>query len=253
MIELKGIQKYFGENHVLKGIDLEVKKGEVVVIIGPSGSGKSTFLRCVNFLETPSSGEITLDGNHFEVTNVKKKDILYITRNTAMVFQQYNLFKNKTALENVMEGLTIVQKKDKEQAKKEAMTQLNRVGLSERVDYYPRQLSGGQQQRVAIARALALNPKVILFDEPTSALDPEMVGEVLSVIKSVTDIGVTTIIVTHEMSFAREVADKVIFMDEGRIIEQGTPEEIFNHPKNERTIQFLQSVSYTLNTNKKAN
>lgn len=253
MIELKGIEKYFGENHVLKGIDLEVKKGEVVVIIGPSGSGKSTFLRCVNFLETPTKGEITLDGNHFEVTNVKKKDILYITRNTAMVFQQYNLFKNKTALENVMEGLIIVQKKDKEQAKKEAMTQLNRVGLSERVDYYPRQLSGGQQQRVAIARALALNPKVILFDEPTSALDPEMVGEVLSVIKSVTDIGVTTIIVTHEMSFAREVADKVIFMDEGQIIEQGTPEEIFNHPKNERTIQFLQRVNYTLNTNKKAN
>ena len=152
-----------------------------------------------------------------------------------------------------MEGLIIVQKKDKEQAKKEAMAQLNRVGLSERVDYYPRQLSGGQQQRVAIARALALNPKVILFDEPTSALDPEMVGEVLSVIKSVTDIGVTTIIVTHEMSFAREVADRVIFMDEGQIIEQGTPEEIFNHPKNERTIQFLQRVNYTLNTNKKAN
>lgn len=243
MIKLKGIQKSFGKNHVLKGIDIEVKKGEVVVIIGPSGSGKSTFLRCINYLEKPTEGEITLDGQHFDAKSIKKKDILYLTRNTAMVFQQYNLFKNMTALENVMEGLVIVQKKDKERAKEEALNQLIRVGLEERVNYYPRQLSGGQQQRVAIARALALHPKVILFDEPTSALDPEMVGEVLSVIKSVTDIGITTIIVTHEMSFAREVADKVIFMDEGYIIEQGTPEEVFDFPKNERTIKFLHNVS----------
>ena len=164
-----------------------------------------------------------------------------------MVFQQYNLFKNKTALENVMEGLLIVQKKDKQKAAEEALAQLTRVGLTERVNYYPGQLSGGQQQRVAIARALALNPKVILFDEPTSALDPEMVGEVLSVIKSVTDIGITTIIVTHEMGFAREVADRVIFMDEGQIIEQGTPSEVFDSPKNERTIKFLQNVSGSYN------
>lgn len=247
MIELKGIQKYFGNHHVLKGIDLEVQKGEVVVIIGPSGSGKSTFLRCINFLEKPTEGEIVLDGHHFDAKTIKKKDILYLTRNTAMVFQQYNLFKNKTALENVMEGLIIVQKKDKKQATEEALDQLTRVGLADRVNYYPRQLSGGQQQRVAIARALALNPKVMLFDEPTSALDPEMVGEVLSVIKSVTEAGLTTIIVTHEMSFAREVADRVIFMDGGYIVEQGTPSEVFDSPKNERTIKFLKNVSGSFN------
>ncbi|ALB45312.1 amino acid ABC transporter ATP-binding protein [Clostridium beijerinckii] len=239
MIEVKNLHKSFGENHVLKGIDLAVKTGEVITIIGSSGSGKSTFLRTLNFLDSASSGEIDLDDIHIDVSKAKKSDILNIRRNTAMVFQGYNLFKNRTALENVMEALVIVQKKDKKKAKTESIELLAKVGLKDRINYYPHQLSGGQQQRVGIARALAINPKVILFDEPTSALDPEMVSEVLSVIKSIAHSGITLIIVTHEMNFAREVSDRIVFFDNGTILETGTPKEFFLNPKEERTKQFL--------------
>lgn len=243
LIELKGIEKYFNKHHVIKGVDLKVNKGETVVIIGPSGSGKSTLLRLMNFLEKPSKGDITLDNHNVNVLEAKKSDILYLRKNTAMVFQLYNLFKNKTAVENVMEGLITVKGLGKEEARDIALNHLEKVGLSDKVDYYPSELSGGQQQRVGIARALSLNPKVILFDEPTSALDPEMVGEVLRVMKKVTDEGITMIVVTHEMSFAREVADRVVFFDEGVIVEEGTPEEIFTSAKNERTKQFLSRVN----------
>jgi L-cystine transport system ATP-binding protein len=243
MIELKDVEKYFGAHHVLRGINLKVEKGEVVAIIGPSGSGKSTLLRCINYLEKPAEGFIILNGKTIDFRHVTKHDILYMTRNTAMVFQQYNLFKNKTALGNVEEGLVVVQKKDKSAARDEALRRLDAVGLTDRVNYYPRQLSGGQQQRVAIARALALNPAVILFDEPTSALDPEMVGEVLEVIRGVTESGITTLIVTHEMNFAREVADRVIFLADGCIVEEGTPGSIFDNPQNSRTRQFLERVT----------
>ncbi|NRT72844.1 amino acid ABC transporter ATP-binding protein [Clostridium beijerinckii] len=239
MIEVKNLHKSFGENHVLKGIDLAVKTGEVITIIGSSGSGKSTFLRTLNFLDSASYGEIDLDDIHIDVSKAKKSDILNIRRNTAMVFQGYNLFKNRTALENVMEALVIVQKKDKKKAKTESIELLAKVGLKDRINYYPHQLSGGQQQRVGIARALAINPKVILFDEPTSALDPEMVSEVLSVIKSIAHSGITLIIVTHEMNFAREVSDRIVFFDNGTILETGTPKEFFLNPKEERTKQFL--------------
>lgn len=243
MIEIKKLNKSFGKNHVLKDIDLTVETGEVVTIIGSSGSGKSTFLRTLNFLENASSGEINLDDIRIDVSKAKKKDVLNIRRNTAMVFQGYNLFKNRTALENVMEALVIVQKQDKEKAKNIAIDILTKVGLKDRINYYPHQLSGGQQQRVGIARALAINPKVILFDEPTSALDPEMVSEVLSVIKSIAHSGITLIIVTHEMSFAREVSDRILFFDDGVILEEGKPKEFFLNPKEERTKQFLKRVN----------
>ncbi|MCI1581034.1 MAG: amino acid ABC transporter ATP-binding protein [Clostridium beijerinckii] len=239
MIEVKNLHKSFGKNHVLKGIDLAVKTGEVITIIGSSGSGKSTFLRTLNFLDSASSGEIELDDIHIDVSKAKKNDILNIRRNTAMVFQGYNLFKNRTALENVMEALVIVQKKDKRKAETESIELLTKVGLKDRINYYPHQLSGGQQQRVGIARALAINPKVILFDEPTSALDPEMVSEVLSVIKSIAHSGITLIIVTHEMNFAREVSDRIVFFHNGTILEEGSPKEFFLNPKEERTKQFL--------------
>ncbi|AJH00531.1 amino acid ABC transporter ATP-binding protein [Clostridium beijerinckii] len=239
MIEVKNLHKSFGKNHVLKGIDLTVKTGEVITIIGSSGSGKSTFLRTLNFLDSASSGEIELDDIHIDVSKAKKNDILNIRRNTAMVFQGYNLFKNRTALENVMEALVIVQKKDKRKAETESIELLTKVGLKDRINYYPHQLSGGQQQRVGIARALAINPKVILFDEPTSALDPEMVSEVLSVIKSIAHSGITLIIVTHEMNFAREVSDRIVFFHNGTILEEGSPKEFFLNPKEERTKQFL--------------
>ena len=243
MIEVKNLHKSFGKNHVLKGIDLTVETGEVVTIIGSSGSGKSTFLRTLNFLDSASIGEIKLDDIYIDVSNAKKKDILNIRRNTAMVFQGYNLFKRRTALENVMEALIFVQKQDKEKVKIKSIELLTKVGLSDRINYYPHQLSGGQQQRVAIARALAINPKVILFDEPTSALDPEMVSEVLDVIKSIAHSGITLIIVTHEMNFAREVSDRVIFFDNGGILEEGNPKEFFFNPKEERTKQFLKNFN----------
>lgn len=243
MIEVKNLHKSFGKNHVLKGIDLTVETGEVVTIIGSSGSGKSTFLRTLNFLDSASTGEIKLDDIYIDVSKAKKNDILNIRRNTAMVFQGYNLFKRRTALENVMEALIFVQKQDKEKAKANSIELLTKVGLKDRINYYPHQLSGGQQQRVAIARALAINPKVILFDEPTSALDPEMVSEVLDVIKSIAHSGITLIIVTHEMNFAREVSDRIIFFDNGGILEEGNPKEFFFNPKEERTKQFLKSFN----------
>lgn len=239
MIQLQGIQKSFQGNMVLKGINININQGEVVAILGPSGSGKTTLLRCINFLEKADSGEISVGNTHINVRNATKKQVLDIRRKSAMVFQSFNLFKNMTVLENVIEGPVTVQKKDKEESLKRGIELLESVGLGEKINFYPSQLSGGQQQRVGIARALALNPEVILFDEPTSALDPELVGEVLSVIRNIANRGITMIIVTHEMSFAQDVANRVVFMDNGLVIEQGTPDQIFKSPKEERTKQFL--------------
>ena len=233
------ICKRFGDNEVLKGISLEVRKGDVKVIVGPSGSGKSTFLRCHNLLETPDSGEIWLDG---ELINGGKCDINALRQRMGMVFQHFNLFPHKTVLENLTISPILVKKTDKAAAKAKAMELLGRVGLADRADAYPSQLSGGQKQRVAIVRALAMEPDVMLFDEPTSALDPEMVGEVLDVMKQLARDGMTMVVVTHEMGFAREVGNRVVFMDEGRIVEQGTPEEIFRRPQSARLQDFLSKV-----------
>ncbi|SNZ10194.1 L-cystine transport system ATP-binding protein [Terribacillus aidingensis] len=243
MIEIKDISKSFGKNAILKGMNVTIEKGEVVVILGPSGSGKSTFLRCINFLERADAGEISIGQTKVEFKKAKSKEILAVRRKTAMVFQQYDLFLHKSAIENVVEGLIIARKEPKEEAYKKGLELLSKVGLKDKRDAYPHQLSGGQQQRVGIARALALNPEVILFDEPTSALDPELVGETLDVIKHVAQTGVTMIIVTHEMSFAYEIADRVIFMEDGVIVEQGSPEELFEQTKEERTKQFLARFS----------
>lgn len=243
MIQLSQIKKSFGKQEVLKGIDLTVKKGQVIAILGPSGSGKTTLLRCINFLEHADAGQINIDDINVNCHKASKKDILAVRRSTSMVFQQYNLFRHKTVIENVMEGLIVVQKKAKDEAKKIAIDMLTKVGLEHKADAYPAQLSGGQQQRVGIARAMALNPKVILFDEPTSALDPELVGEVLAVIKKIAEEGITMIVVTHEMQFAQEVADHVVFMDGGVIVEQGDPQSFFRYPKEERTKQFLKRMS----------
>ncbi|WP_144461245.1 amino acid ABC transporter ATP-binding protein [Siminovitchia fortis] len=242
MIELKNINKQFQKNHVLKGIDLEVEKGDVLVIVGPSGSGKTTLLRCINYLERPDEGSITIDGFTVRGKHASKRDVLELRRKTAMVFQHYNLFKNKTVLENVMEGLVVAKKIPKKKAKEISASLLEKVGLGEKINEYPSKLSGGQQQRVGIARALALNPSVILFDEPTSALDPEMVGEVLAIIKQIANEGITMVVVTHEIDFAREVANRVVFMDGGHIVEQGSPEEVLIHPKHERTKRFLKRL-----------
>lgn len=239
MIKLENIHKYFDSQHVLKGIDLNVKKGEVVSILGPSGSGKSTLLRCINFLEEPTRGTVEIGGKRVDAESAKKADIVSLRNSTGMVFQQYNLFKNFTVLQNVMIGLTSVKKLHKEEAEKRSMEILERVGLANRVNHYPAQLSGGQQQRVGIARALALDPEVLLFDEPTSSLDPELVDEVLATIRKVADEGNTMLIVTHELHFARDISDRVVFMEDGQIIEEGTPEQLFNNPKMERTKQFL--------------
>ena len=239
MLEIKNIYKSFEKTEVLKGISMEVKKGEVLAIIGPSGAGKTTLLRCINFLEKADSGQMIFDSLHLNLSQVSKKNILQVRRKTAFVFQNYNLFKNKTALENVMEGLLIVKKMKKEAARDLAEAALAKVGLSDRADYYPSSLSGGQQQRVGIARAFALNPEVILFDEPTSALDPELIGEVLAVIRGLAEEGVTMVIVTHEMNFAREIADRVIFMEDGQIVEEGSPSQIFENPQENRTREFL--------------
>lgn len=243
MIQLEQISKSFGKQEVLQSIDLQVKKGEVVVILGPSGSGKTTLLRCINYLEKPDAGQITIGDLKVDTKHPTKKEIHALRQQTAMVFQQYNLFKHKTALENVMEGLTVVRKMPKDKARAISVQVLEKVGLGNKLDHYPVQLSGGQQQRVGIARALALNPEVILFDEPTSALDPELVGEVLSVIRKIAKEGITMIVVTHEMDFARDVANHVVFMDGGLVVEEGTPEEIFQRPKEERTRQFLSRIT----------
>ena len=240
MLKISDLYKSFGNTQVLKGISLQVQKGKVTAIIGPSGAGKTTLLRCMNFLETADSGQMDFDGIQVDLKRVPKKTILQIRRKTGFVFQNYNLFANKTALENVMEGLVVVKRIPKTQAREIALAALEKVGLLDRADYYPSSLSGGQQQRVGIARAFALEPDVILFDEPTSALDPELTGEVLSVIRKLAHEGITMVIVTHEMQFAREIADHVIFMEAGQIVEQGTAEQIFDSPEQERTRKFLQ-------------
>ena len=242
MLNSKNIKKSFGDNEVLKNVSLTVPTGKVVVILGPSGSGKTTLLRCANFLEVPNSGTVNLDDISIDSTNYKKDEIYDLRKNVTMVFQNYNLFKNKTALENVMEGMITVQRKNKAEANRVSKNLLSQVGLADRELFYPSQLSGGQQQRVGIARALALKPKAILFDEPTAALDPELVGGVLEVMKAVAKTGITMVVVTHEMQFAREVADKVVFMDQGVVVEEGTPEEVFDHPQSPRTEQFLSRV-----------
>lgn len=243
MIELRGIKKTFHQQEVLKGINMAVQKGQVVTILGPSGSGKTTLLRCMNLLEHPDEGSIQVGDVAIGAQGAKKKEVIALRRQSAMVFQHYNLFAHKTVIENVMEGLITAQRIKKAKARERSEQVLAKVGLLDKVNHYPSQLSGGQQQRVGIARALALNPKVILFDEPTSALDPELVGEVLAVIKSIAKEGITMVIVTHEMSFAREVSDHVLFMDGGIIVEEGTPEEVFQKPKQERTKRFLRRLS----------
>ncbi|AEA17142.1 MULTISPECIES: amino acid ABC transporter ATP-binding protein [Bacillus] len=243
MIEIRGLYKSYKHNEVLKGISLTVNKGEVVVIIGPSGSGKSTLLRCLNLLEQPNDGSIRIEDLEIHAKRLYKKEIIQLRQKTAMVFQNYNLFKNKTTLQNITTALTVVQKKSEEEAKGISRKILKQVGLADKEDFYPTMLSGGQQQRIGIARAMALNPTVLLFDEPTSALDPELVNEVLQVIKDLARQHITMVVVTHEMNFAKEVADRVIFMADGIIVEQGTPEEIFRNPQNERTKKFLRQLN----------
>ena len=242
MLKLTNVHKSFDKTEVLKGISLKVEKGSVTAIIGPSGAGKTTLLRCMNFLEKADSGTLDFDELHIDLERVSKKTMLEIRRKTAFVFQNYNLFANMTALENVMEGLVTARKVPKAEAKDRAMKALEKVGLRDKAAFYPSSLSGGQQQRVGIARAIAVNPEVILFDEPTSALDPELTGEVLNVIKGLAAEGTTMIIVTHEMAFARDTANHIIFMDKGVIVEEGTPSEIFTSPKEARTRQFLQRL-----------
>ncbi|MBG9475956.1 amino acid ABC transporter ATP-binding protein [Priestia megaterium] len=243
MINIKNLHKSFGDLQVLKGIDLKVEQGKVIVLIGPSGSGKTTFLRCLNLLEIPTDGTIELDKKSMNFTKpVRKKDITSFRSLTGMVFQNYNLFPHKSALENVMEGPVIVKGVSTQEAEKRGKELLTRVGLGDKLDVYPFQLSGGQQQRVGIARAMAMDPKVMLFDEPTSALDPELVGDVLQAMKDLAKEGMTMVVVTHEMRFAREVADEVIFMDQGVIMERGTPDQIFSNPQQERTRQFLNMI-----------
>lgn len=239
MINVRNLYKSFGKNEVLKDINETIKKGEVVVIIGPSGSGKSTFLRCLNLLEEPTSGVINFEGEDITDKNV---DINKIREKMGMVFQQFNLFPHKTVMENLTIGPTKIKNISNGEAIKKGSELLEKVGLLDKKNVYPNSLSGGQKQRIAIARALAMEPDVMLFDEPTSALDPEMVGEVLGVMKSLAKDGMTMIVVTHEMGFAKEVGDRILFMDEGRIIEEGTPEEIFQNPKNSRTKDFLSKV-----------
>src|SRR5690625_1393722 len=246
VIQLKNIRKKYDENEVLKGINLTVDKSEVVVIMGPSGSGKSTLLRCITFLEEPDEGTVRLGDKEVEasssITKKRKNMIREMRQNTGFVFQQFNLFPHKTALANVMEGPVVIKKTDRSKAEENARSLLEKVGLGDRMDHYPAKLSGGQQQRVAIARALSMEPMVMLYDEPTSALDPELVREVLQVMKELAQEGMTMIVVTHEMSFAKDVADRVIFMDNGIIIEEGTAEQIFNNPKKKRTKEFLLDV-----------
>lgn len=239
ILEVNDLHKSYGDHEVLKGISTTIKKGDVLALIGPSGCGKSTFLRSLNLLEVPTSGHVLFEGTDMTDASV---DINHVREKIGMVFQQFNLFPHLTILENITLAPVMLKKMTKDQAKEKAMELLKRVGLEEKAEAYPVQLSGGQKQRVAIARALAMNPEIMLFDEPTSALDPEMVGEVLDVMKDLAESGMTMVIVTHEMGFAREVASRVIFMDQGIIMENGTPEEVFTNPKNERTKLFLSKV-----------
>jgi L-cystine transport system ATP-binding protein len=242
-ITVSHVRKTFGDNEVLKDISLDVKHGDVVAILGPSGSGKTTFLRCLNYLERADAGTLELGAKTYDLHNASKAQILEERRRTAFVFQHYNLFANMSALKNVMEGLVTARKVPKAKAADIAKKALDQVGLSDRYDYYPSQLSGGQQQRVSIARALAVDPEVIFFDEPTSALDPELIGEVLIVLKKLAENGTTMIVVTHEMGFAKKVANKVVFMEKGTVVEQGTPEAIFGQAKEERTREFLRQLT----------
>lgn len=242
MLELKNLHKKFHNLEVLKGVNVTVQKGDVVVILGPSGSGKTTLLRCINFLEKADSGEMKFDDVNISLSKAGKKDISKIRKKTAFVFQNYNLFNNKTVLQNVTEGLIVARKIPKAEAIEIAKNALNRVGLADKYDSYPSKLSGGQQQRVGIARAVAVNPDVILFDEPTSALDPELIGDILAVMKQLAKEGTTMIVVTHEMTFARDVANHIIFMDGGVVVEEGSPKDIFSNPKEDRTKQFLRRI-----------
>jgi polar amino acid transport system ATP-binding protein len=239
MIVIQDLHKYFGHIEAVKGVDLTIRQGEVVIIIGPSGSGKSTVLRCINHLETPTSGGIYIEGLHLED---KKTDINAVRAEVGMVFQQFNLFPHLTALENVTIAQRLVRKRDKAEANRIGMAQLERVGIPEKANAYPRQLSGGQQQRVAIARSLAMNPKIMLFDEPTSALDPEMIKEVLDVMLDLAKDGMTMVVVTHEMGFARSAADRMVFMDSGQVVEIATPEDLYNKPQHDRTKLFLSKI-----------
>lgn len=239
MFEAEGITKCYDHKEILKGIDIEIDKGDVISVLGSSGGGKTTLLRCLNFLEKADSGSMIFDGKKYDLATISKNDIREIRRKTAFVFQNYNLFLNKTAIQNVMEGLVVGRGMGKNDAASVAGRALDKVGLSDRYDYYPNQLSGGQQQRVAIARAIATKPEVIYFDEPTSALDPELTGEVLTVMKSLADDGMTMLVVTHELGFARNVSDRVMLIDAGIKIEEGSPEDFFEHPKQERTREFL--------------
>ena len=246
MIEITNLSKRFHDNVVLEDINLKINSGDVLGVIGPSGTGKSTLLRCINQLEIPEKGQIDIGGKTIDLSDTKKgnkKNIIELRKKTGMVFQRFNLFEKKTALENVMEGLIIVQKMDKGQARKIALEELDKVGMTAWANHYPKHLSGGQQQRVAIARVLAMKPELILMDEPTSALDPELVGEVLETIKKVAAEGHAMILVSHEMNFIRNVANRCIFLDGGHIVEDGTPKEVFGHPKNDRTREFLHKMS----------
>ena len=245
MLEIRNIHKRFGALDVLRGVDIAVEQGDVVAILGPSGSGKTTLLRCINFLETADSGEMIFDGERFDLAHTSKKDVQRLRKKTGFVFQNYNLFQNKTALQNVTEGLIIARKTPREQAMEIAMGALSKVGLADRAQSYPSQLSGGQQQRVAIARAIATRPEIIYFDEPTSALDPELTGEVLSVMRDLAAEGMTMLVVTHEMGFARTVSSRVVFMENGVVVESAPSADFFERPREERTRVFLRTLQAT--------
>ena len=242
-IEIRGLSKRFGSNIVLDNVDMDIEKGDVIALIGPSGTGKSTLLRCLNLLERPESGTVTIEGRRYDLTTRNSKEINELRSHTEMVFQQFNLFRQRTALANVMEGLTVVKGMDEKTARETALYHLRKVGMEDRLFHYPKHLSGGQQQRVAIARALAMNPLLLLMDEPTAALDPELVGEVLQTVRSAAQEGNTILLVTHEMPFVRSVAKRVIFLENGKIVADGTAKDIFEHPDNERLRRFLININ----------